>query len=128
MALASAVSVIAPTTRRGRNRLRYVKSELGRCSAVTSQSRLISSLTRLRPTNPVPPVTKAARRALSGIRLVLCVRIVAQDGRQPAFSLAQCKSLAHCIVSHLIAVDFADAEIMRLRVREIKSADGSRRK
>ena len=34
--------------------------------AVTSQPRIMSSFTRLRPTNPVPPVTNAAR-VLGGI-------------------------------------------------------------
>src|ERR1700733_3159982 len=113
-------SLNSPTASFGRNRFSSLRSEEGRCRAVTSQPRIISSLTKLRPTKPVPPVTNATRPELGGIRRVSRVWLIAQDRRQPAFCFVQCKALALRIAQDLIAVDLADAEIVRLRVGKIK--------
>src|SRR5580692_9038890 len=123
-ATSEAGSLNSPTASFGRNRFSNLRSEEGRCSAVTSQPRIISSLTMLRPTKPVAPVTKAARPALGGICGIPNIGLVAQDRGQPPFCFGHGESLALRVADDLIAVDFADAEIMRLRVGKIKSAHG----
>src|ERR1700692_3174252 len=122
-ACSESLSVIAPTARRGPNRLRNFKSDPGRCSAVTSQPAAISCRTKLRPTNPVPPVTNAARDILSRVRRVARVGVVPQMGREPALGLGKSPPLALRVARHLIAVDLADAEVVSRRMREIKPAD-----
>src|SRR5882724_396935 len=127
-ATSEASSVRTPNASFGRKRLSNFRSDEGRCRAVTSQPRIINSLTKFRPTNPVPPVTKAARDELGGISRISRIRVVAQDRRQPPFSFVHGKSLALRIAHDLIAVDLADTEIMRLWVRKIKPADRRCRK
>src|ERR1700735_936464 len=126
-ATSEAGSLNSPTASFGRNLFNNLRSEEGRCSAVTSQPRIISSLTMLSPTKPVPPVTKAARAELGGIRGVSRIGLVAEQGRQPTFCFSQFETLALRIAQDLIAVDLANAEIVRLRVGEIKPAHGSSR-
>ena len=75
-ASSEAASVMAPTASFGRKRFKNFRSEAGRCSAVTSQPRIMSSFTRLRPTNPVPPVTNAAL-VLGGIGGYCNIRVIA---------------------------------------------------
>ena len=54
-----ALSSIVPSTRPTGYCFSCVSLELGRCSATTAQPDRVSCSTRLRPTKPVPPVTKA---------------------------------------------------------------------
>src|SRR5450432_209841 len=138
-AINPALSVIEPTASLGLNRLRNVRSDAGRCRAVTSQPPAISCCTRFRPTKPVPPVTNAARGTLGrvgrgnparrrlSIPLLPRIGVISQIRRQPALRVGEAPSLALRVARRLIAIDLTHAEIMRLRVREIKSADGRSR-
>src|SRR5581483_2230265 len=49
-------------------------------------------------------------------------RIVIEDGREPALGLRDAPALAAGVILHLIALDLADAEIVTLRMAEIKAA------
>ena len=49
--------------------------------------------------------------------------IVVEIRPEPALDFLHGHSLAQMVVEHLVAIDLAEAEIARLRMREIKSAD-----
>src|SRR5258706_1050775 len=53
------------------------------------------------------------------------VRIIIKIGRKPAFHGAKVHLFAEMIIKDLVAINLADAEMLRLRVREIKSAHGT---
>src|SRR5207302_10380933 len=61
-------------------------------------------------------------------RLLRCLarkaqRIVVEHRREPALSFRHAPTLARRIVLDLIALDLADAEVMRFGVTEIEAAD-----
>src|SRR5438132_14413738 len=58
-----------------------------------------------------------------GAPLPCLFRFVIQIRPEPSLDRAQIHLLAQVIINDLIASDFADREILRLRVREIKPAD-----
>ena len=60
--------------------------------------------------------------AKRGPSLSLLVRVVAENGGEPALRLSHILLLATRVVLHLIAADFLHGEIVRVRVREVKTA------
>ena len=72
---------------------------------------------------------EAPERQRSGVFLLMnnlrrgdarrVTRIVIEDRRQPALGFGNAPALAPCVILDLIALDLADAEIMRLRMTEI---------
>src|SRR5438045_1181535 len=61
----------------------------------------------------------ACHRARGGV----ASRIVIEIRPKPPLDFLERHSLAQVIVKHLIAADFADGKIFRLRMRKIESAD-----
>src|SRR6266478_6270059 len=48
---------------------------------------------------------------------------VVEVGAEPAFDFGQGKTFAELVVADLVAIEFADGEVSRLRMSEIEAAD-----
>src|SRR5205807_1232475 len=51
------------------------------------------------------------------------LRAVVQVGGEPAFDGGDIQTFAAGVVGHLVALDLADREVARLRMRKVESAD-----
>src|ERR1700736_3823118 len=54
-------------------------------------------------------------------------RLVVQDRGEPAFGLGQRPALAAGVVGRLVALDLADAEVVRVGMGEVEAGDRRRR-
>src|SRR5688572_7663726 len=77
---------------------------------------------------PMAPSTTCTRpSAIRSARVFTCLPLVVQVGRKPSLCGGHVHTLASRVILHLISLDLADAEILRLWMPEVVAAHGGSR-